>query len=54
MLKKIAIIFIAGCLALVAAGYVMYLANAAPVTPAISAAEASNPSKPFVSDDGRQ
>jgi thiol-disulfide isomerase/thioredoxin len=48
MLKKIAIVFIAGCLALVAAGYVMYRANAAPATPAISAEEASNPSKPFV------
>jgi thiol-disulfide isomerase/thioredoxin len=48
MLRKIAIIFIAGCLALAAAGYVAYLGNAAPAAPPISAAEASNPSKPFV------
>ena len=31
-----------------APAYVVYLANAAPVAPAISAAEASNPGKPFV------
>jgi hypothetical protein len=48
MFKKIAVIFIAACLALVAAGYVAYLANAAPVAPPISAAEASNPSRPFL------
>jgi thiol-disulfide isomerase/thioredoxin len=48
MLKKIAVISIAACLALVAAGYVAYRANTAPVTPPISAAEASNPSRPFV------
>jgi thiol-disulfide isomerase/thioredoxin len=48
MLKKIALIFIAACATLAAVGYVMYLGNTAPVAPAISAAEASNPSKPFV------
>ena len=48
VLKKFAVIFVATCLALVAAGYVMYLANSAPVTPPISAADASNPTKPFV------
>lgn len=48
MLKKLAFIFIAVCLALVAAGYVMYLANTAPITPPISETEAANPSRPFV------
>ena len=48
MLKKLAIISIVACLALFATGAVMYLANTAPVTPAISSAEASSPSKPFV------
>ena len=48
ILKKIAVIFVTTCLALVAAGYVMYFVNAAPVTPPISAADASNPTKPFV------
>jgi len=47
-LKKIAVISLATCLALVAAGYLMYRANAAPVIPPISATEAANPSKPFV------
>lgn len=47
-LKKIAAIAIAVCTALVAAGYVMYRGNTAPVSPPITAAEASNPSKPFV------
>jgi thiol-disulfide isomerase/thioredoxin len=48
ILKKIAVIFVATCLALAAGGYVMYRANAAPTTHPISAAEAANPSKPFV------
>jgi hypothetical protein len=48
LLKKIAVISIAACLALVAAGYVAYLANTAPVAAPISTAEASNPSKPFL------
>ena len=48
MLKRIAVISIAVCVALLAAGFVMYRANTAPVAPAISAAEASNPTRPFV------
>lgn len=48
MLKRIVVLSIVVCLTLAAAGYVMYRANAAPVTPPISASEASNPSKPFV------
>jgi thiol-disulfide isomerase/thioredoxin len=48
ILKKLAIIVVAACLALVAAVSVLYLGNSAPVAPTISAAEASNPSKPFV------
>lgn len=48
MLRKLAVISIAACLAAVAVVYVLYLTNTAPVTPGISAAEASNPSKPFV------
>ena len=48
MLKKIAVISVVTCLALVAAGYLMYLANAAPVIPLISATEAANPTRPFV------
>jgi thiol-disulfide isomerase/thioredoxin len=48
MVKKIAITFLAVCVGLVGVGYVMYLANRAPVAPSISAAEASSPTKPFV------
>jgi len=48
MLKRIAIVVLAGFLALVGTGVAMYLVNAAPVAPPISATEASNPSKPFV------
>lgn len=48
MLKKIAIIVFAGFLALVGTGVAMYFINAAPVAPAISAAEASDPGRPFV------
>lgn len=48
IIKRIAVITIAVCTALVAAGYVMYRGNTAPVSPPITAAEASNPSKPFV------
>jgi thiol-disulfide isomerase/thioredoxin len=47
-MRKVAVISIAICLTLVAAGYVMYHANGAPIAPPISAAEASNASKPFV------
>jgi thiol-disulfide isomerase/thioredoxin len=48
MRRKIALIALAVSLALVIAGYVMYLRNTAPVIPPVSAAEASNPTKPFV------
>src|SRR5687768_2431391 len=48
MLKKIAVTFLAVCVGMVGVGYVMYLANGAPVAPSISAAEASSPTKPFV------
>lgn len=48
MLKKAVVIFVSVCLAMVLGAYAMYLANAAPVAPPISASEASNPSKPFV------
>jgi thiol-disulfide isomerase/thioredoxin len=47
-MRKTAVVFLAACLALAAGGYVMYLANAAPVVPPISAADAANPGKPFV------
>lgn len=36
------------CLALAGGGYLMYRANAAPVVPQISPADAANPGKPFV------
>ena len=48
MIRKIVLVTIALCIALVGVVYVMYRANTAPVTPAISAAEAANPSRPFV------
>jgi thiol-disulfide isomerase/thioredoxin len=48
MLKKIAIVVFAGFLVLVGTGVAMYVFNAAPAAPAISAAEASDPSRPFV------
>jgi thiol-disulfide isomerase/thioredoxin len=48
MLKKIAIIVFTGFLALVGTAVAMYFVNAAPVAPAISAAEASDPGRPFV------
>lgn len=48
MLKKIAIIVFAGFVVLAGTGVAMYFVNAAPVAPAIPAAEASAPSKPFV------
>ena len=48
MLRKIGAIAIAVCLAAAAGGYAMYLRNIAPVAPPISAAEASQPTKPFV------
>lgn len=46
--KKVALIAVVMLLAPVVAGYVMYLRNTAPATPPVSAAEASNPTKPFV------
>ena len=48
MLKKIAIIVLAGFVALVGTGVAMYFINAAPVAPAISAADAADPGRPFV------
>ena len=48
MLKKIVVVALAASLAMVGVVYVLYRANTAPVTPEISAAEVSNPSKPFV------
>src|SRR5688572_31944908 len=48
MLKKIAIVLFAAFLILVGTGVLMYFVNAAPVAPAISAAEASDPGRPFV------
>jgi thiol-disulfide isomerase/thioredoxin len=48
MLKKIAIVLFAVFLALVGTGVLMYFINAAPVAPAISAADAADPAKPFV------
>jgi thiol-disulfide isomerase/thioredoxin len=48
MLRKVAVVFLAVCLVMTAAGYAMYRANAAPVLPAISAADAADPSKPYV------
>jgi thiol-disulfide isomerase/thioredoxin len=48
MLKKVAVLFLAVCLALAGTGYLMYRANAAPAVPPISEADAANPEKPFV------
>ena len=48
MLKKFAVTFVGVCAAMAAGGYAMYLRNAAPVAPPISAEEASRPTKPFV------
>jgi thiol-disulfide isomerase/thioredoxin len=48
MLKKIAIIVFVGFLALAGTVVAMYFINAAPVAPAISAAEAADPGRPFV------
>jgi thiol-disulfide isomerase/thioredoxin len=46
--KKLALIIVAVVVVPVITGYVMYLRNTAPVTPPVSSAEASNPTKPFV------
>lgn len=48
MLKKVALVVVAGFLVLAGTGVLMYFTNAAPVTAPISASEASNPNKPFV------
>ena len=48
MLKKIAIIVLAGFLALAGTGVAMYFVNAAPAAPPISPAEAADPGRPFV------
>jgi thiol-disulfide isomerase/thioredoxin len=48
MLKKVALAVVVALLVLAGSVVVMYFVNAAPVAPAISASEASNPTKPFV------
>jgi thiol-disulfide isomerase/thioredoxin len=48
MLKKIAIVVFAAVLVLVGTGVAMYFFNATPAPPAISAAEAADPGRPFV------
>ena|SRR5688572_11818425 len=48
MLKKVALAVVVAMLVLAGSVVVMYFVNAAPVAPAISASEASNPTKPFV------
>jgi thiol-disulfide isomerase/thioredoxin len=48
MLKKIALVVVAAFVVLVGSVVLMYFVNAAPVAPAISASEASNPARPFV------
>jgi thiol-disulfide isomerase/thioredoxin len=48
MLKKAFIVIGSLALLLVAAGYIMYVRNPAPVVPAISAADAASSGKPYV------
>jgi thiol-disulfide isomerase/thioredoxin len=48
MIKKTLLVVTSLGAMLVALGYVMYIRNAAPTVAAISAAEATNPSKPYV------
>ena len=47
-MKKLPLVLVAVTVALGAFGGIMYLRNSTPVTPAISAAEIANPTKPFV------
>jgi thiol-disulfide isomerase/thioredoxin len=48
MIKKALLVVTSLGVVLVAFGYVIYVRNPAPIVPAISAAEAANPSKPYV------
>ncbi len=48
MIKKTALVLTSIVAALVAFGFIMYIRNPMPAVPAISDAEASNPSKPYV------
>ena len=48
MIKKTLLVVASVAAVLAAVAYVMYLRNSTPVVAAISAAEAANPSKPFV------
>ena len=48
MLKKIVLVVVAAFVVLAGSIVVMYFVNAAPVAAAISASEASSPTKPFV------
>ena len=48
MLKKVLLVAVALCAGLVAFGYAMYLGNAAPTVPAISAVDAAQAGKPYV------
>ena len=48
MIKRTLLVVSSLGVVLVAFGYVMYVRNPAPIVPAISAAEAANPSKPYV------
>jgi thiol-disulfide isomerase/thioredoxin len=48
MIKKIFVAVASLTVVLAASAYIMYLRNTTPVVPAISAAEAANPSKPYV------
>jgi thiol-disulfide isomerase/thioredoxin len=48
MIKKILLVVASLAVALVAFGFVMYVRNATPTVPSISAAEAANPNRPYV------
>ena len=48
MIKKILLTVASMAVAVIAVGGVLYLRNTAPVVPAISSADAANPSKPYV------
>src|SRR6058998_2526819 len=48
MIKRTLLVVSSLGVVLVAFAYVMYVRNPAPIVPAISAAEAANPSRPYV------
>ena len=48
MIKKALLVAALLVAVLFASGFILYMRNAAPVIPALSAADAANPAKPYV------